>query len=116
MTKPLRLSLQISGEMSEEKTAQLVSLLESKIQEAAGQTAGLLPFKFREEDVIRMASAEESVRVTLLCSDIGRLGPCELTTIMGSLAAKSSVFVGEYGVVFPSPNSAKLTPKAHIAA
>lgn len=114
MTKPLRLSLQICGEMPEEKRFELIGFLEAKIQETVGPNSGVASFEFRDEDVTHTASADASVRVTLLCLEVGSLGPCELTTIMGSLA-QSEVVAGEYGVAFPSPSSAKLTPKAQAA-
>ena len=108
MTKPLKLTLQITGEMSEEKKLQLIGFLEANIRDAVGRDPEHPLFTFGEGDVVHSTSADESVRIILLCCDVGRLTPSELTTIMHSLS-KCEVVAGEYGIAFPSLNSAKLT-------
>lgn len=109
--KALRLTLQISGTLPEEKVHELVGFLEQKIQDTLPPEDG--PFAFQPGDVQHTTSSDGVVRIILLSQDVASLTPCELSAIMHSLG-ESDVVAGEYGVAFKFPCTT-LTPVSKAA-
>ncbi len=103
----VRLTLQIAGEMPEEKRFELVGFLEAKLQEVLK----LPTFEFGENEVTQTPSRDDCVRVTLLCETVGGIDVCKLSQIMHDLSY-TEIVSGHYGVSYPSPNSVRLVPLA----